>query len=639
MQTPAAPQPELNRAIAQVCLQLIEAAKTRRKSFLTTGREIMRYGFSRDWAFEYNALSNQAWFKAKIPKTAVAFQVIVPSLIGPVPNRLVRAKNINDPALLARTEARGAYLNYTPQYTNFIDHVRRCHEECVGYGGGVMWTGLDERTGLVSSSFGSVRELLLDPNADLPDDAQVSFRERVRPKFELVAEYPQYRDQIMDMQCAAKRWSDEACSYEWDKADTRTDCVRYYECWFRTGIQNFRGGTDVVKAMQPGVSEQNVRAMSSDLDNTPVKYCVAEGGFLLSAEEWPVEFHRLPSQPWPWTMVKFYNQPGSPYPVSMLQPGLEYQRAMNHLVTLIMGKARRCLKTTFAIKKQGRSGLSTSQKAKIFGPLAGADEEYIEVELTEPNQTLKSFVEQFDWNMEWLNSTMQLFNLYDGEFQKATGLFDYLSTGMSQTQSRTAEDASNRERNSRTRLEDQRDMVAKFHTEVARKEAFAAATLLTREDVAKVIPMAAQGWGFLGDEEAKDPNYWMQQFSTKFSQVDPRMIQQEAIAQAAQCYTLDEIVYGTDFSIEAGSIRRKDIDQQLALLKEEKNTVVPLQLQSMDLNEKALGYDTLAEDARLQGLSEEIIQGRKNYAATLRQQAQMLAMMPPQPMPAEEPKK
>lgn len=631
-------QPEINRKIGKVCLDIITAAKERRRNFLKTGKEIMRYGFSREWNFEYQAMSQRAWFKAQVPKTAQAFQVIVPSLVGPVPNRLLTAKDPSNPALVARTKARSDYLNYTPQFTNFIDHMRRCHEECVGYGGGILWTGVDPRTKLVTSTFGSVRELLLDPNCDIPDDCQVSFRERVRPKFEVAAEYPDVAAQIMDLPSAGRRWSDEDANYEWDQTDNRTDCIRYYECWFRTGIQNFKGGYEIVKELNPGKSDTDAKTAGLSMDNTPAKYCVSEHGFLISFEEWPIEFHLLPSQPWPWTMVKFYNQPNSAYPVSMLQPGLSYQRAMNHLITLMMGKARRCMKTVFAIKKQGRNALSTSQKTKV-NPISGADEEFIEVEMSENNQTLKSFIEQFDWSMEWLNAGITLFNLYDAQFQQATGLFEYLSTGMSQTQSRTAEDAANRERNSRTRLEDQRDMVSRFHTEVARKESFAAARILTGQDAAIVVPGAEQAWGIFGqDPQMKDPNYWMQQMQTQAMATDPMVLMQEAQAQADQVYTMDEIIYSTDFSIEAGSTRRKDIDTQLQMMKDTKNTVMPLQLQSPDFDEKALAYDTLAIDAKLQGLDPSLVQKYEQMAGKFRGMAQQqMAQMSAPPGPPGQP--
>ncbi len=630
-------QSPVETKIAQMCLRLIESAKKSRKRFLESGREIMRYGYSPDYKFEYQTINPKAWMKMKVAKTAEAMQIIVPRLSpGQVVNRLLTARD-QDPAVMARTDARSAYLNYTPKHTRHVRNRRRCTEEAVGYGRGVMWTGRDPKTGLVCSKWDSVRNLFVDSDAIMQEDIHCSHRQRLLPRYELTAEYPEATELIMELPPAAKRTSDADSSYEWEKSDTTTDCVRVFECYFEKGIHNYQGGIEIIKAMSQGngtpITDKQAKQQAYTADDTPMMYLVSESGKLLAQVEWNVPFHLLPSNPWPWTALDLYDNPDSAWPISMLEPGLGFQRAMNHLATLMMGKARYTLKTVMAIKKQNKNGISKGDVQKV---LQGADIEAIEVEFNGDNQKLSDYIEQFDWNMDWVGSTITLLDVFGKMFERATGMYDFLSSGEGSTQDRSAAATQVRDRNTMVRIEDMRDTNKEFDTVLAQKEAFAASYLLKKKDVVTVIPVQGQNWGFLARDQAKSMDYWITYAQQELGMMDQMQQVQYAQQMMAQAYTLDEIIWQTDFEIEAGSTRRKDIDQQLELIGVQKNTVMPLQLGSMDPNEKAMAYDLLAVEGKLSGLPEELINGYKKMAADLRAMAAMMLQGPP-PVAGEAP--
>ncbi len=117
--------------------------------------------------------------------------------------------------------------------------------------------------------------------------------------------------------------------------------------------------------------------------------------------------------------------------------------------------------------------------------------------------------------------------------------------------------------------------------------------------------------------------------------VDPAMAQQiaqQAMDMAAQTYTLEELIYQTDYTIEASSSRRKDTGQQIESLNVDANSIWPLQLQSGDPRQMALAYDGMAMRAKLQGQEPALVTSYQKMAQDLRIQA----TLPPPPMPTKE---
>lgn len=628
--------PTARRQIGNLCKEKIAEAKTNTDPWRRRGDQLMRYGFADNYDFEYINISPDSYFKAKYAKTAEAFQQLGPRL-APLAEvtRLLRPR-YDDPAVMARTAARMAYLNYTPTVNRYINQRRQVVNDGLGYGTGVMWTGRDSRTGLITSIWDPVGRNLRDPAARMPEDERCRFRKRIRPRQDVMRDYPEAAAEIEKIQEYSPVDDDKN---EWLQggAPPAKGNICYWECWFNRGIYSYEGGSEILSQAlnSAGVgrlSKEQMRDLTLNSKDQPMVYLVTEDGLMFHSFEWPIPYNLLTRDGWPNTFFDLYTGTDPLHPVSPLAPGLGIQKAMNHLLTLTMGRARFSLRTGFIIKKANGKGLS---KDDVFRCLDGNDIDNFEIDfgrVTDQKTSVKDYIETLDWGMEWLPSVINLLNTFERIYERLTPLSEFLSTGAGQVQDRSAEATRVRDRNQMARMEDLGDMIRDADTMVARKEAFAASYLLGEEDVSKVIPQEAQNWGFLAEPEAKDPNYWMQQIPQEITLGDPMMAQEIIAAQMQNAYTLDEIVYQTDFSIEASSSRRKDIDQTLEVLDKEINTIVPLQLQSGDPNQMALAYDTLALQAKLTGMDPMIVKGRQNEAERFRE----LATAPP-PLPAQVP--
>lgn len=610
------------RIVSDICKRLHGDAKTRRKRAEDSGREIMRYGFSKEYLFEYQTLNPKAWYKAKYAKTSEAIGVITPRITPPGnANRLITLSEPN-PALAARSEARQFYLNYTPQFTNWFDHRQSVSEEAICYGRGAVYTTRDERTGLICSRWKPYEDIWDDPNATTPDDRHLLIVRETELRSDAIAKYPQAAAALMKLPKAG------AQEYGRGQQLPQTDdVICYYVFWFDRGIHTYEGGYKLIQELareRGGLSDDQAKQITAQMPNAPVKYLISEEYEFLYECPWPIPFHQLVNDPWPYTFYDPIRNTQSIYPVSMLEPGIGIQRALNHILTLTMGKMRHDMKVAYVAKKQNRNGPS---KEDIRRSLAGADIERIEIEFNGTTGKLEDYFEKLDWSMGWIQPTMALMDRLESVYERLTGLYSWLHTGTGAVQDRSAEATRARERNSMARIEHMRDRGAAFDGMVARKEAFAAAHMLDPDDVAKVLPpRLAQQWGHLVSPEAMSPDYWITQAQTQ-GILDPNQQVMFAQQNLMGAYTLDEITYQSQFELEATSTRRKDIDQQIEMMEKTKNQVTSIQLQSQDLDDKAMGYETLALDAKLQGLPLEFQQMCKQRADALRQQAMMMQQM------------
>jgi hypothetical protein len=606
-------------AAAKICKRLLSQAQERRKRFETSGREIMRYGYSPDYNFEYQNSNPQAWFKAKYAKTAEAFGVMTPRLMPPgEPNRLITPTS-QDPGLVARTEARQFYLNYAPRYTRWSYHRRKATEEALGYGRGVMWTSLDERTGLICSKWNPIEDLWDDPNALTCDDRSLIIRRRIIPRYEAIEEYPNAADALRKLPQAKKDTGLDRLH----QVPNTDDTICFYEYWFLNGLGGYKGSEEIVKeiakANKVQMSDDDAKKLSQNQGTNPIKYLITEDGAYIYECPWPIPFHLMVRDPWPCTFMDLVDNPQSIYPVSPLEPGIGIQRALNHLVTLAMGKMRHCMKVMYAIKKQNRSGLSKEDVRRV---IAGSDIEKIEVEFNGTTGKLSDFIEQFNWDMGWVTATQGFLAMLESIYERLTGLYSWLHSGQGSTQDRSAQATMARERNTMARIEDMRDTCREFDGILASKECFAACNILKPDALAKVLPPnLVQSWGTMVRAEVINPQA-LGQIALSQGITDPNEQQAFVSNLMSRFYSVDEIVYQSLFEIEAASSRRKDIDQQIDLMKEKLNTVVPVQIQSPDLNERAIGYETLALDAKLEGLPNDMQDYYRQQADMYRQLGQ-----------------
>lgn len=626
--------PRQREIAGQILARNLKAAKRSRTRFMETGRELMRYGYSPNFDFDYQALPTDASLRAKVAKTSEAIQLMVPFLMPPQPYRMVKPKRFATEAAKLRWQVTEEYLNYTPTKTNLVAANRQIGTEAVVYGRGVAWVGKHPRKGVICSQFDSVRNLLVDPNAHDLDEASWVARRRERPKWEAMAEYPEAAAAFKKLQPSAKRESDRDSKFEWEKQDASTDCIVYWEVYCRTGLHHYRGGVELLKdAARAKEAPTDEESTEAEADDTPMKYLVTEDGRLLHVCDWEIPWHV--THEWPCAVLDFYENPDSPWPVSPLEAGLGYQRYMNLIVTMLMGKYRFTSRTVIALAKQNRNGIDDEDKNRV---LVGEAIEAIEIEVNGETRKLSDFIQQFDYSNEYIAQGLNFLSAIEERFDKATGLYDILYSGQTETQIRTAQDASIKDRNSRSRIEDMRDRVAHFEAELARKESFAAHFLEPRERIAELLgPEAGANWGALVRPEVlENPRVFVEEYLAQG--MDPM----EALNILQSAKTLDQIANEADFEIEVSSIRRHDIDQQIDALKELFNQVGSKQIGSPDPAERAMAYSSLSRYYRLLGLEEdadEQVAQAQRLKAQAEMQDQIMAMqarmgIPPGAAPA-----
>lgn len=651
----------VRRAFGGMCKNMITEAISATASWKKTGDELYRYGYSPNELFGYQNLPGRASYGAKIAKTAEAMQQLG-SRLAPMSaiTRLLRPRTA-DPALLARTQARSEYVNYTPTQTRFLQQRRQAINDALCWGGGCLWTGIDAKTGLVQSLWRPRTRTLLDAGAKMYEDVRCIFEKRVRSRAETMREYPEAADVIAKIKpYDAKDEQDEMRNASSDK-----DRICYYDCYFNQGISQYNGGSEAF-AQASGASnagttkEQNDRIINGK--NEPFMCCITEeDSEMFAIGEWPIKFYQMPRDPWPVTFYDLYTGTVPTRPHSPLEAGIGLQRAINHLTTLMMANAKVSFRATFASRSQNGKRVGVQARDRVMN---GADIHVIDVDfgaVTDGKLSIKDFLEKVEWSKDFIAPGIQWLQFLESQYERMTPLSQFLNTGQGAVQDRSAAATQVRDRNTLNRVNDLIDLVTEADNTVARKEVFTAAAKLSSKDIAKVLPSAAANWGILSTEEAKDPSYHIPllMLGAGFSEIQRELPEQAAqlakkaiedvrflppdVAQefvigparqqAAQAYTMDEVIYQTDFEIDVSSSRRKDVDQQIESLNTDANTVWPLQLQSGDPRQMALAYDGMATRAKLQGQDAQIVAGFQKMAEDLRLQA---TLPPPRPPGAEE---
>ncbi len=658
----------VRRAYGGMNRRLWEADKESLQEWIKIGNDLFRYGYDRTYLFEYQTMNQNAWFKAKLAKTAEAMQQLGPRL-APMTEitRLLRPRTA-DPMLIARTTARMAFLNYTPTQTRFTSQRRQAVNDGMCWGGGVLWTGLDKRTNMPTSIWDPRLRTIIDSDAKMYEDVRRVNRERIRPRADVMREYPEAAEILMK----APRYNDidnkderrGSAPADQDQIRYFEDRICYYASYFNHGISQYQGGSEAYATAlgQGQQTEKDKLALIMQDKDEPLKCCTLDDGQMFWTGPWEIPYYKLPRDGWPVTFYDLYTGTVPTRPHSPLEAGLGIQRAMNHLLTLMMSRARMSFRAAFATRKQNGKGPSVQAKDRVFN---GSDIVNIEVDFGAASDValkISDYFEQLDWGTDWLPSAINYMQYLESLYARLTPLQEFLANGSGDTQDRSAEATRVRDRNTMARVDDMKDLITEADNTISRKESFIAAYALNGADVGKMLPEAGAAWGELSTPAAKDPAYWIprlvvgptfdqieqanpqqaQQVSAMMPQLlasmDPmqaQQIQMQAEQRAAGSYTLDEIVFQTDFEIEASSTRRRDIDQQIDSLNINANSLWPLQLQSGDPRQMAIAYEEMAARDKLSGMNPQLVQAKEQLAADLRA---TVMLPPPTPgQPAQKP--
>lgn len=436
------------------------------------------------------------------------------------------------------------YLNYIVKEGpggGFKPQMQMSVAEALIKGRGLMWPEIWTPPGTnrvqISSVFDDTYNWFIDADATLLQNAQVVYRECIHPAWQLEREYklppgsipPNYESH--DAQASTE--ADDLGNMHRAMGQT-SDLVRYYKVYSNMGLGGRLHGLDggVRKSLEalgdhcflvicPGVPYPlNLPPKSLNASIAEVKKRVA----------WPIPYWR--DGLWPCANLDFYHDPGTPYVVPPLQPGLGELKfmtlMMSHLTNRIWSSCRNIAWALKGVEEQLRTALES-----------GNDLEVVSVgtaQMQDVKQVL-GFLEFPQLNKDvWTILEANAIN-----FDKRVGLTE-LMYGMSANQMRSAQEAAVKEDRINVRPDYMANKVEDFLSMVARMEALATRWCVEDDDVKPIF----------GDFGA---GLWKSHIMST---------------------PVEEVAAEMEYSVESGSARKQNKEQDIANIQEMMGVTVPI---------------------------------------------------------------
>jgi hypothetical protein len=510
-------------------------------------------------------------FKLIISKAFELVAQIGPSLFFNAPGRYVRPKRLkdlpadifgdvqNDPqaaqmfqmyqqersadslAMQARAQLLQHWLDYTPreQPGGVELHAQRAITEAMIMGRGVLWIEPYRKLGstrqLTGVFYDSVYNLYIDPDATKVEEIRWMAQRVVEPYREVEERFSLPRDSLKkhaSVESNYQRGSEKNNRNSLQKTNRykqQADLITYYRVWTKNGL-----GMDSYRYHSP-----EMRHLNDDVIQTRPCYMVIAPGvpYPLNAStqsfrggatdedvqnmfEWPIPYWA--DDMWPCEFLDFYDNPDSVWPIPPLYPAMSHLKFLNIMMSHLCNRIWMSSRSFIAVKKS-----VMDEVERIIN--RGEDLAVLPVSdgMHESIHEMIEFLKQPDVNLDAYHI---LDRVSDG-FEKASGLSD-LVYGMSDTQSRSAEDASIKRQGISIRPEYMARQVERWWELATRKEAFCTRWFVTAEDVRPLFGQTgAQLWSMLIDSQ-----------------------------------DVDTVVREMDYTIAAGSAKRRNKQTELANL-------------------------------------------------------------------------
>ena len=550
-----------------ILTQLASLAKEERKRFLADGDEIAQFFNNRDDKTAGH-LDDVVPHKPQMSKSGQFVSVIGAYLYEQNPTRRVEPRSWAGPEANARAKAMEAYLNYVPRETNLKIHCKRSITQACVYGKGVVWIGWDEDKNIVTAVFDTVQNHLVDPDARYREECTWKARIRRKPRWWLKKRYPDAAKEIDSSNAVGKRKSSKGVDYS-------TETVEIYEMYFRVGLHNYDGGEELLEKDEAGETYG---------DDTPMKYVITSDGHLLYEGPWEVPLYR--KQLWPCVELDFYEIPGQYYPKSPIRDGLSQLKNMNWHYRHMMARVRQAARGFIAILAQQGASIDSESLDKLLDitPTPDGIFDILRINATGlmENARLADILQQFklDSNLAEFQAAIAF---EEQEFAKATGLYNILFQGQPETQMRSAAEVQFRERTARSRIEDMQKSVETWSDEIATVQALYARFLGEPEDFQPILgPELAQAMGTLipplEEEAQRFASEAMAQGAPPKDALELGQLQaqdQDMMLRQQGGITFDEWLNEADYTVQGGSTRRKDVDEEKEVYSEAANQLEP----------------------------------------------------------------
>jgi hypothetical protein len=404
-----------------------------------------------------------------------------------------------------------AYLNYTPNELNLKVHSRRVVDEAIIKGAGIWWTELvqDPGSGMraVGSFADSVDNLVLDPDATEIEDIMWCARRCVHP-IDVVAK--QYNIDAEELRKSLEgkesiraddgnfgaRYSDDT-KRGLRQVGRTNDLITYWKIWSKTGFgDRLKGSPKDQRGSFDSIGENAYIVVADGVPyplNAPpailAEQVDEQTGLpqsLFRAVQWPIPFW-AESAGWPFEMLSFHRKPNYVWPISHIKPGIPELRFLCWAFSFLAQRVAVSCETIIGVSKAADQDI----KDQILSQSQGG------FKIVELSEILGRSVSDVISVFQLPNATNEIWQVIDAVttmLEKRLGLTE-LVYGMTNTQIRSATEASVRSEQISIRPDDMAECVENSMSNIARKEAMAARWLLTAEDVAPIVgPLGAMAW-------------------------------------------------------------------------------------------------------------------------------------------------
>jgi hypothetical protein len=585
---------------------MLAAAKKAKCRFDDVRRQIEKYDYDGDTGEDKNVLWDEdITFRAKVHKTQQFKREVGARLYVNNPTFRSEPRKWAGEQAMARSNVIAEYLNYCSKENGLFSNVRSCMNDALGPGRGVVWYGLHaKKSAIAVAEQDGVENLFIDPDATKWENVKWVARRRVKPKWELADQYEKSSAIIYNLPAGSKP-SDE--NYDGGGYEG-VDLVVYYEFYLTVGLHNYKGGLD-----------ESVAKKQHMVKDAPRKYVVSESMELIDEGDWEIPFH-LDGE-FPCDILDFYDHPKSAWPISPLEPGLGWQRAINWVSTMIIAKYKWSCKSVLAFLQINGVELDEQEKARLES-VDGSPLEIVELavrDMGDGNYDIRKYMQQINFTSN-VEEALQILEHLGHQFEQETGLNAFLYYGAGPTQDRSAAATEARATNSLSRIQDMQNIVDDFMSRIGRKQAMTARYLLDPEDVEPIVgPEGAQLWGYLFTQEQLTPQYWVNKYTNEG--IDFMSSLDMAENQVSRGTSLEQWLYEIDYTIEGGSTQRTSPQQERDGIRDAFNTVLPSLIQSGANRSAGM---LVGKYAKTIGLSEEDVSAINAEFAEIQQQQQAL---------------
>lgn len=396
----------------------------------------------------------------------------------------------------ARSSLMEWMLNYTPQELGLKNECRMMIDEALIKGASCLWIEKYQPKGapieLIGSFYDSIDNLIMDPDAERMADCKWIARRCVHPVWQVEQDYglPPGSLKAQMESIGQQAMVDVSPDGDYDRKRGMTnDLFAYWKIYSKMGVGAKLSG--VPKAFRQSLDKFGDFAFIVVAEGTyfplnlPNEVMATAGNDedIMQRLEWPTPFWM--DDEWPCAIQDFHKVPRQLWPMSHFKPAMGELKFLNWAMSYVASKIRVTSRDFIAIKKS----VGEEMKKRI---LHGKDLTLLEIEATHPGSINE--IVQFLQHPQFNGDIWKVIEYVSELFDKRTGLSE-LMYGMTNTQMRSAQEASVKSDAINVRPDDMANMVEDCMTRVAKLEAMA-----TRWHIADVTPLMGEACNF----------YWQQ---------------------------------------------------------------------------------------------------------------------------------